>query len=55
MFVFVLSAVYAGIAGFLYAHYLGFIAPSSFGFHVSVQLVVMVVLGGMCSVWGAVV
>ncbi len=54
LFVFVLSAVYAGIAGFLYAHYLGFIAPSSFGFHVSVQLVVMVVLGGMCSVWGAV-
>lgn len=54
LFVFVLSAVYAGVAGFLYAHYLGFVAPSSFGFHVSVQLIVMVVLGGMASVWGAV-
>ncbi|UZP69016.1 branched-chain amino acid ABC transporter permease [Desulfovibrio mangrovi] len=54
LFVFVLSAVYAAVAGFLYAHYLGFVAPSSFGFHFSVQLIVMVVVGGMASVWGAV-
>ncbi len=53
-FIFVLSAVYAGVAGVLYAHYLGFIAPSSFGFHFSVQLLTMVVLGGMTSVWGAI-
>ena len=53
-FVFVLSAVYAGVAGTLYAHNLGFIAPSSFNFHFSVQLLTMVVLGGMASVWGAV-
>lgn len=52
LFVFVLSAVYAGIAGVLYAHYLGFVAPSSFGFHFSVQLITMVVLGGMASLWG---
>ena len=54
LFVFVLSAIYAAVAGFLYAHYLGFVAPSSFGFHFSVQLIVMVVVGGMASVWGAV-
>ena len=53
-FVFVLSAALAGLAGVLYAHYLGFIAPASFGFTFSVQLVVMVVLGGMASVWGSV-
>jgi branched-chain amino acid transport system permease protein len=53
LFVFVLSAVFAGVAGVLYAHFLSFVAPSSFGFHFSVQLVVMVVLGGMASVWGA--
>ncbi|WP_028588376.1 branched-chain amino acid ABC transporter permease [Desulfocurvus vexinensis] len=53
-FIFVLSAAYAGVAGVLYAHYLGFVAPSSFGFHFSVTLIVMVVLGGMASVWGAV-
>ncbi|GFK93501.1 High-affinity branched-chain amino acid transport system permease protein LivH [Fundidesulfovibrio magnetotacticus] len=53
-FVFVLSAVYAGVAGTLYAHHLTFVAPSSFGFHFSVQLITMVVLGGMASIWGAV-
>ncbi len=54
LFVFVLSAVFAALAGVLYAHYLGFAAPSSFGFKFSVTLIVMVVLGGMASVWGAV-
>ncbi|MHC1712126.1 MAG: branched-chain amino acid ABC transporter permease [Solidesulfovibrio sp.] len=54
-FVFVLSAALAGLAGVLYAHYLSFIAPASFGFSFSIQLVVMVVLGGMASVWGSVV
>lgn len=54
LFVFVLSAVFAGVAGVLYAHFLCFVAPSSFGFTFSVQLMVMVVLGGMASVWGAV-
>ena len=53
-FVFVLSAVYAGVAGTLYAHHLTFVAPSSFGFNFSVQLITMVVLGGMASTWGAV-
>jgi branched-chain amino acid transport system permease protein len=53
-FVFVLSAAYAAVAGALYAHYITFISPGSFGFHASVQLVTMVVLGGMASLWGAV-
>jgi branched-chain amino acid transport system permease protein len=54
LFIFILSAVYAAVAGVLYAHYLGFIAPASFGFNFSVQLITMVVLGGMASIWGAV-
>ncbi len=54
LLVFVLSAFYAALAGVLYAHYLCFVAPSSFGFHFSVVLVTMVVLGGMSSIWGAV-
>ncbi len=52
--VFALSAAFAGLAGFLYAHYLTFIAPSSFGFLFSVELITMVVLGGMATLWGAV-
>lgn len=53
--VFVLSAVLASIAGSLYAHNagVGYINPSEFNFMASVQLVVMVVIGGMASVWGA--
>jgi branched-chain amino acid transport system permease protein len=52
-FVFVLSALYAGVAGALYAHFVTFVSPGSFGFHTSVQVVTMVVLGGMASLWGA--
>lgn len=52
--VFILSALYAGVAGALYAHYVTFVSPGSFGFHASVQFVTMVVLGGMGSLWGAV-
>ncbi len=55
LLVFVLSAAFSGVAGVLYAHYLTFIAPSSFGFMFSVELIVMVVLGGMVSVPGAIV
>jgi branched-chain amino acid transport system permease protein len=51
--VFVLSAVMAALGGFLYAHLIGFISPESFNFMVSVRLVTMVVIGGMASVWGA--
>lgn len=52
--VFILSAVYAAVAGTLYAHYVTFVSPGSFGFHASIQFVTMVVLGGMGSLWGAV-
>lgn len=54
LFVFVLSAFYAAVAGALYAHYVTFVSPATFGFPFSVQLVTMVVLGGMASLWGAV-
>jgi branched-chain amino acid transport system permease protein len=52
--VFVLSAVFAALAGFLYAHQITFISPGSFGFMVSIRIVVMVVIGGMASIYGSV-
>ena len=52
--VFVLSAVMASLAGSLFAHYSGFITPDEAGFIHSIQLVTMVVLGGMASTFGAV-
>jgi branched-chain amino acid transport system permease protein len=54
IWVFVVSAAYASLAGSLYAHFVTFISPSSFGFMFSIKLVTMVVLGGMASIWGAV-
>jgi len=51
--VFVISAGLAGLAGVLYAHFMGFISPSSFTLHLSILLVTMVVLGGMGSMVGA--
>jgi branched-chain amino acid transport system permease protein len=53
LMIFIWSALYASLAGSLYAHTLGFVAPASFGFMFSVKLVVMVVLGGMASIWGS--
>ncbi len=49
---FVFSAVLAGLAGGLYAFYVTFISPSPFGFHTSVQFVLMAVVGGLGTFWG---
>jgi branched-chain amino acid transport system permease protein len=53
LLIFVWSALYAALAGSLYAHTLNFIAPSSFTFMFSIKLVTMVVVGGMASIWGS--
>lgn len=50
--VFVLSAVLASLAGSLFAHCYAFVSPDSFGIFVSVDFVIMVVVGGMGSIWG---
>jgi branched-chain amino acid transport system permease protein len=50
--VFVLSAVLASVAGSLYAHYFGHVAPSAFSIFKSLDLVIMVVVGGLGSIWG---
>ena len=50
--VFVISAIYAAVAGFCYAHYVTFISPKSFDIFYSVQIVTMVVVGGMGNLWG---
>lgn len=52
---FAISAFFAGIAGGLYAHYLSILDPKDFGFMRSVEILVMVVLGGLGSMIGSVV
>ena len=49
----VVSAVFAAVAGGLYAHYIGFVSPQPFGVGFSIRLIVMVAVGGFASVWGA--
>jgi branched-chain amino acid transport system permease protein len=49
---FVLGAFFAGIAGGLYAHFKQFITPEGFNFMKSIDVVVMVILGGMGSTLG---
>jgi branched-chain amino acid transport system permease protein len=53
--VFVISAVMAAVAGALTAHHAAFITPAQASFMHSVELVIMVVFGGMASIFGAVV
>ena len=55
MMAFVLAAFFAGIAGGLYAHHVGVLAPTKFDFNYSVEFLVMVVLGGMGSIIAAIV
>ncbi|MET0047638.1 MAG: branched-chain amino acid ABC transporter permease [Sedimenticola sp.] len=52
--VFVLAALIASFAGSLFAHQQAFISPDSFSFFFSIELVTMVVLGGMASTYGAI-
>lgn len=49
---FTISAFYAGIAGSFYAHYVTYIDPQSFTFGESIQILSMVVLGGLGSMPG---
>ena len=49
---FVLGAFIAGVAGGLYAHTTSFIVPAYFDFQLSIQIVIMVILGGMGSTVG---
>lgn len=49
---FSLAAFFAGVAGALYAHHIGTLDPRTFGFNKSIEILVMVVLGGMGSITG---
>ena len=53
--VFVISVVIAALAGSLYAFFSGFISPSEASFNHSIELVVMVVLGGLGRMYGAII
>ncbi|WMM23431.1 branched-chain amino acid ABC transporter permease [Tissierella sp. MB52-C2] len=51
---FAIGAFFAGVAGSLYANYFYFIKPDSFGFMKSIDILVIVVFGGMGSIEGSI-
>jgi ABC-type branched-subunit amino acid transport system ATPase component/ABC-type branched-subunit amino acid transport system permease subunit len=53
--IFLIAALLAGIAGWLYAHMLRFISPSPFDIRPSIEFLLMAMVGGAASVYGAVV
>lgn len=55
MQIFILSAMFAGLAGWLFAHMSYSISPAAFTFDASILFLAMVVLGGSGSVWGALI
>jgi branched-chain amino acid transport system permease protein len=52
---FVVGAFFAGIAGGLYAHHKQFLSPTGFDFMKSIDIVVMVILGGMGRTTGVII
>ncbi|MDA8081265.1 MAG: branched-chain amino acid ABC transporter permease [Actinomycetota bacterium] len=52
---FTLSAAFAGIAGGIYAFFIGYVSPDAFPVVLSIEFVIMVVVGGMGTVTGALV
>lgn len=52
---FVVGGMFAGVSGGLYAHYMGILDPQPFGMHESIKFLTMVVIGGMTSIWGALI
>ncbi len=53
--IFVMSAVFASLMGSVTAHYIGFVSPNFADFFHSIELVTMVVVGGMASVFGSLI
>jgi branched-chain amino acid transport system permease protein len=51
--IFSISALISAIAGSLYAHTMTFVSPASFGFNFSIELVTMVIIGGLGSIYGS--
>lgn len=55
LLVFVISAFFAGIAGVIYGHYATPVLYSFFSYNYSIEILVMVVLGGMGSINGSII
>jgi branched-chain amino acid transport system permease protein len=55
VYIFIYSAITASITGSLYAHYISFIGPETFGFGILLDLLLMIVIGGIDTIWGGLI
>ncbi|MFC3608585.1 branched-chain amino acid ABC transporter ATP-binding protein/permease [Stutzerimonas tarimensis] len=53
MVVFLIAALFASVSGWLYAHNQRFVSPTPFGLHMGIEYLFMALIGGVGSVWGA--
>ena len=53
--IFIYSAILASIAGSLYVHHMRFVSPSGFSTTKSILFLIMIMSGGMGSLWGAII
>jgi len=51
--VFLISALFATVSGWLYAHTQRFVNPTPFGLNMGIDYLFMALIGGVASVWGA--
>jgi len=49
------AAFFAGVSGSLFAHHICYLEPGNFGYNMSIEMLVMVVLGGLGSISGSVI
>jgi branched-chain amino acid transport system permease protein len=52
---FVISGFFAGVAGILYAHFSGLMTPDNTGFAASGVVMIMIIIGGSGTLWGALI
>jgi branched-chain amino acid transport system permease protein len=53
--IFTIAAIYAGIAGSLYAHYIAHLDPALFSVWTSILMLLIIIIGGVKSTWGGIV
>ncbi|MBE7374293.1 branched-chain amino acid ABC transporter ATP-binding protein/permease [Pseudomonas lopnurensis] len=53
MVIFLIAALFAALSGWLYAHTQRFVNPTPFGLHMGIDYLFMALIGGVGSVWGA--
>jgi branched-chain amino acid transport system permease protein len=53
--IYILSSIYAGVGGSLYAHFVGFVTPATGSIMFAIEIIMVLALGGFDRLWGALV